>query len=88
MMETAQASPSPKVDRGVPIPAAKRGPPTDRPWATMEVGDSFFAKTPEGITRRQFQQRLGTYGTRRLPNSNRRFSTRAEGDGVRVWRIS
>ena len=65
-----------EIEKGVSIPPAK----TIRkyPFHLMEVGDSFF--TPG---EKQILQSLAHFKRR---NPDRKFTTRREGDGFRVWR--
>jgi hypothetical protein len=72
------------IDKGVPIPRAKRGGPGKRPaiypWMDMEIGDSFFA---EGLT----QAHLAAVGSYTERKTGWKFTTRKVPGGTRVWRI-
>lgn len=72
-----------KVEKGIPIPEKPRkgGKPAKYPWATMDVGDSFFV---EGVPLANFAS--GAYNAAKL--LNRKFSLRTVEGGVRVWRIT
>lgn len=66
-----------KIEKNVaiPIPNAKN----DWPFEAMNVGDSFYFEHPARLTTAVSDQH------RR--NEEKRFTTRAEGKGRRVWRI-
>jgi len=72
-----------KIEKDVPIHGggnAGNRNPEKYPFREMEVGDSFFiAENPKAVQSSAYVagKRLG-----------RRFITRREGDGVRVWRVS
>ena len=63
-----------RIDHGIPLP-----PRTRWPWESMEVGDSFKVDTPPA------EFRGGVYGSAK--NYGIQVATRAEGNGVRVWRV-
>lgn len=64
-----------QIDRNVPIPK-HRG---HYPWALMKVGDSFFVEGGmHGI-----QSQASVRGAK----DGRKYATRSENGGVRVWRI-
>ena len=63
---------------------------TDFPMKDMEVGDSFFLKHAE-IDRRRFSVMLNSVSKRLIKQgrgTNVKFSTRTEGDGFWVQRVS
>lgn len=64
-----------QIDKDIPIPKARLGAPK-WPVAKMSVGDSFL------ITEKQ-----RTYMAKLFKQHGMRCATRAEGAGVRVWRI-
>ncbi len=64
-----------KVDKGIPLPPHQN---RQYPFSTMEVGDSFFS--PKKHVR--FQTSIN--GDR----LKRKFASRAEKSGVRIWRIA
>lgn len=66
-----------QIDKGIKIPQRSGGPGRKYPWADMEVGDSFFS-TAKSI-REQSAHAGKVYG--------RKFATRKEGNGIRVWRV-
>jgi hypothetical protein len=69
------------IDKNVPLPPPKRGPEATFPWQSMEVGDSFLV---EGRS----QSSVASHGSLAGQRYGRKFTTRKEGDGVRVWRIA
>lgn len=76
-----------KIERGVPIP--KVGRPGRYPFGTMEVGDSFPTGAEDVITASN-----GTTASRACKAAhswgrprNKRFASRREGDGFRIWRV-
>lgn len=66
-----------KIDRGIPIPPARR---CLYPWREMEVGDSFLMP---GAPRQVANQisKAGRY-------YQRKFSYRKTAEGIRVWRVA
>lgn len=81
-----------KIEKGVPLPrGSHKGAAPRYPWREMEVGDSFFAPLSS------YQCRSGEPTVEKYLLSMQRvaagqregsFRVRAEGDGVRVWRIA
>lgn len=72
-----------KVDKGVPLPELQGwGKSPKYPWASMKVGDSFFVP---GKAQNAVSSCVGGH-MRRHPGEH--YTTRKEGDGVRVWRIA
>lgn len=71
-----------KIEKTVEIPgsAGSVGGPNRYPFPAMEVGDSFFVPGAQGA---KAGPAAHTWG--RL--HGRKFATRKEGDGVRIWRI-
>ncbi len=68
------------IDRGVPIPPTRKGPPTDPRWNLLEVGDSFVLD--EGNINR-VQQRCWNHGYR----CDKKFVCRRVENGmIRIWR--
>ena len=69
-----------KIDSGVPIPEHHRA---SYPFHQMEVGQSFYVdieQKPRSAVRRS----AAAANSRMRP---KRFVTRAEANGVRVWRV-
>ena len=73
------------VDKNVPIPPRERGweggQAPKYPWATMEIGDSFYVP---GATQKNMSGPI----FHAMQRTGRKFISRKEGDGVRVWRIA
>lgn len=70
--------------------ASERMKWTDFPMKDMEVGDSFFLKHAE-IDRRKFSVMLNSVSKRLIKQgrgTNVKFSTRTEGEGFWVQRVS
>lgn len=66
------------IDKGVPLPP-KKVREEKYPWSVLEVGDSFFVPKPlSSLSGAQ------TAAAKRL---GRRFSSRSETGGTRIWRI-
>lgn len=77
-----------EIEDGIPIPPAKYGLPRKYRFHEMEVGQSFFVPTPQGETyscKRQTKVFNAAFGYGR--RHGMKFTTRREGDGVRVWRV-
>lgn len=70
-----------KIDKGVPIPAAQWGTGKRKyPFPCMEIGDSFFTDTK--------QETVVSSVTTYAIFNNKKFTTRSENGGTRVWRIA
>ena len=69
-----------QIESNVPVPV-KRGKPSKYPFAQMAVGDSFFAA---GVSR----GRVGASAWTASKKYGHRYTTQAERDGTRVWRIA
>lgn len=69
-----------KIEKNVPMPNGLRTRGSRYPFPQMEVGDSFFAQGSRGT----IASAAHTYGKKH----GFRFSSRTEGDGVRVWRVA
>jgi hypothetical protein len=71
-----------KIETGIPMPHRNAGPGATPkyPWASMEIGQSFFVSNPP----KYFQSMVGHAG--RL--HKRKFTYRKMEDGVRVWRVA
>jgi len=65
-----------KIDKNIPIPNRSK-----YPFAEMEVGDSIFID--KTTTQSSVCQMAYTYGKK----NNKKFTSRTEGNGVRIWRI-
>ncbi len=70
-----------EIEDGIAIPKPnKPGRPSKYPFSAMELGQSFYI---EGIT--QAGARSAAYCWSRNHNGTK-FVTRAEGEGIRIWR--
>lgn len=70
-----------KIDKGVPIPAARWSTGKRKyPFPDMEIGDSFFTESS--------QDTVGSSVTIYSRFNNKKFTTRSENGGTRVWRIA
>ena len=85
-----------KIDKGVPVPPAKKGGSVCRwPWHDMSPGDSFFAAgyIQSMRQRTKKKERLmvpAAMGPRTVPGSTWtcRATTEDGVRGVRVWRVT
>jgi len=71
------------IDSHIPTPMKHQGTPSKYPFNTMEIGDSFFVPNVEG-KRNPAAQSAHTDGRRK----GRKYVTRTEGNGLRVWRTA
>lgn len=71
-----------KIDSDIPVPseAANKGRTSVYPFGNMKVGDSFFTETEK--------ERLRPAATQYARRNGVKFTTRKEGAGIRVWRIT
>lgn len=79
-----------KIDKGVPIPKPRLGSggrPEKYPWMRMEVGDSFYVAAG-GRTLDAAQAGVSGLAIGAAKRLGRKYTTRREGAGVRVWRIA
>ena len=85
-----------EIEKGIPIPAVQRraAGSSKYPFASLEVGDSFFvAATPsEGESQNEASDRvfnsLSGSKYRAKKHLNRDFTARVVDGGVRVWRTA
>ena len=77
-----------KIEKHVEMPQPmRRGM---YPWKDMEVGDSFYVPFPDHKKRSNLSQvllRSAKNFTEKTEPSNKKFSTRRDDTGIRVWRI-
>ena len=73
-----------KVEKGVPLSPKAGGRRSFYPWADMEVGDSFIA----GPYSAKFQKSVINSAALQRRRHGRSFTTRKDGDNLRVWRIA
>lgn len=67
-----------KIEKNIPIPAEYQRA-SKYPWRTMEIGDSFYVEVKGGIG--------GRVSTANKVYAPRKFISRGEEAGYRVWRI-
>lgn len=72
------------VDKGIPVPAKAAGRPSVYPFATMEIGDSFFVPGDS----RKLVNSLARTAHYHAQKSGKKFATRMADGGARVWRIA
>ena len=72
-----------KIEKKIPLEnkATRKSP---FPFAAMEIGDSFFVPTKDYSRRKVSNDVFYQNSTR----SGKRYVTRTEDSGVRVWRVS
>ena len=72
-----------KIDKDVPAPNGVGGN-SKYPWPEMDVGDSVFFEVEffNGMTKQQVAAHQ--YGK----NNNKKFKSRKQTGGVRIWRIA
>lgn len=71
-----------KIEKSVPIPTGWGGSGSKFPLAAMEPGDSFFVV---GTSRQGIHAAIDRHRRR---NPTHKFTTRAEGNGYRTWRVA
>ena len=71
-----------KIDKNVPMPS--RSPSNSYNWKFMEIGDSVFFDNEPNATQAKQPIAARTWGY----SNGVKFSSRTEGNGVRIWRIS
>lgn len=67
-----------KIEKNIPVPDGYRR--SNWPFDEMEVGDSFAVPKAKARVAKQ-----AAYN--RNKGIDRRYVTRSEGDGVRIWRV-
>ena len=71
------------IESNIPMPASQRGAKEKYPFSKLEAGQSFLV-AEEG-TKLNNVRTACTYAQKRM--EGRKFICRAEGSGVRVWRV-
>lgn len=69
-----------KIDKGVQIPPQKRNDYRKYPFKELAVGDSFFIEERYATVAPSASAHGRRYG--------KKFTTRSENGGTRVWRIA
>ncbi len=67
-----------KIDKGVLMLATSRGA-AKYPFREMDIGDSFWAEKTSSV-----RGAAVSFGLRH----GKKFSSRKEGDGYRIWRVA
>lgn len=77
-----------KIDKNIPIPTCKYL--NTYPFDRLGITDSFFIKTPKGLSSSSFQSFLSSYGRRYVLKFRltKKFTVRKEKNGYRVWRTA
>jgi hypothetical protein len=72
-----------KIDKGIPVPDSKAGPFAKYPFASMEIGDSFFSENISSV---------GVAASFNGKKQGKKFICRRVTEdgisGARVWRVS
>lgn len=71
-----------KIESNIPIPGKLHA---KYPFASMKVGDSFYAA---GCLKPARRSSLSSCCVAFAKRNKVKFTTRREGDGVRVWRVA
>ena len=77
-----------EIEKNIPIPAPaqnRKGAKSKYPWKEMEIGDSFFIPNPPKATKNGYFTNVAGVASRRL---KMKFVQRAEGSGLRIWRVA
>jgi len=69
------------IDKDIPLPRPRGRGKYKYPFLKMEIGDSFFCVEKQSRVASAAASYAASY-------KDRKFATRQEGDGVRVWRIA
>ena len=75
-----------KIEKYTPLPDKRRSA-ARYPWYLMEVGDSIYIAREEPTTIRKHQRAVVCIFCGYSNRHGMKFTSRREGDGVRVWRI-
>ncbi|WP_074298642.1 hypothetical protein [Paraburkholderia phenazinium] len=71
------------IEKGIPVPPRASGV-TWHPFGQMEVGDSVFIPVKPGRDVPRIRHAAASYGR----DHGRKFTTREQSGGVRVWRVA
>jgi hypothetical protein len=71
-----------KIEKDIPLSESRSGPRPKYPFASMEVGDSFFIPGD-----RSSRSVSGSVSHWRKSHPKQQFATRKVENGLRVWRI-
>ncbi len=67
-----------KIEKNITMPLPGRGRPRKYPFLEMQLGDSFWS---DGVSIRACASQAGK-------DHNMKFTTRKDGEGIRVWRTA
>lgn len=79
------SDPAIKIQSNVPIPTSYTGKRCSYPFAQMKIGDSFFVKASDYQVFPKVRYAVAYWAKR---HKGFWYTTRKEGDGLRVWRIA
>jgi hypothetical protein len=76
-----------QIDKNIPVPDKKSGANCKYPWREMKVGDSFLVpyRSAADANERAYQQ-SGIINNQKSYRP-KRYTSRQQKDGIRVWRI-
>lgn len=76
-----------QIEKNIPMPEVYEGRSSRYPFETMEVGDSFYVPVREGgDTLTRLRNRLNQARTNAHKKFNINTITKADMNGIRVWR--
>ena len=76
-----------KIEKSVPFPRGKATKYHDWPFGQMEISDSFFVPVSGSRADRAHAQSGALQAARHERNKGKKFMTRKEEGGFRMWRI-
>ena len=71
-----------EIEKGVPLRRQRK-----YPWASMDVGDSFFVAFSDGESDHSTRRAVSVSACKAGQRRGWKFATRKQADGVRVWRV-
>lgn len=78
-----------KIEKGVPMPVRHGGHGNSKyPFATMEVGDSFYIPWGDRDRLKIRSVLSNAISAFQLRNEPKKFSSRKDESGIRVWRTA
>jgi hypothetical protein len=77
----------PAIEKGIPMPETKTEK-TSRPYAKLEVGDSFMLPVAQGSTAEKLKANLSSSARNAGKKLGVKFAVRIVEGGVRVWRTA
>lgn len=70
------------IEKNIPAPTSTRGAPQKYPFASMEIGDSIFIQGQNSQGNACMAARQHGY------HHGKKFVSRSESGGVRIWRTA